>query len=211
MHCQPAHYPQPKYCGADQGSLQGSPIFKNKMKHSDITSIAEGLNISAMIKVWREVTACELRLVMMKELRTLNLGFSKVEEFNLGLSYHLKSQKMKDAAMEPNLKLIRTAMEIKMNDERCYNKELCSERNKMRQTISKKLGNNSKPYRRIIMFLRHEASKERETHETKYKEKILHLKKKYREEEDSKLNKIPPGLEQYASLSIFNQERFNNI
>ena len=42
------------------------------------------------------------------------------------------------------------------------------------------LGNNSKPYRRVIKFLRSEAGKEKEIHVTKYKEKVMHLKKKYR-------------------------------
>ena len=163
-----------------------------------------------MIKLWREIKSSEMRIGMMQELRTLGVGFNDVEEFNFGLMYHFKSQKMKDEP-EPDNKVVRAAMEVKMNDERSYYKELCSERNTMRRKLTKTYENNSKPYRRIMKFLRSESAKEGEMHESKYKEKIQHLKNKYRESMDDKVNKIPTGMEAFASLSIFNQEKFDKI
>ena len=148
---------------------------------------------------------------MMCELRKLNLGFREVEEFNLGLKYHLKSQKMKDAKDEPDKKLIKAAMDIKYNDEVLYNKEQNSERNNWRRWLNKEFGANTKPNRRVIKFLQMEARKEKEAHENKYKEKINHLRNKYREDEEEKLNKVPTGLEGFKRLSIFDKVKFANI
>ena len=103
---------------------------------SDFTSIVEGQNLSAMIKVWSDIAVSEVKMMMMKELRTLNVGFNEVEEFNLGLIYNCKSQKMKDSRNNPSKKVIKAAMEIKLNDERMFNKELCSERNRWRKKMA---------------------------------------------------------------------------
>ena len=88
---------------------QSSP----KPKHSDFTPIVGGENLSAMGGLWREIAVSEMRLEMLKELRTLNVGYQEIEEFSLGLTYQFKSQKMKDARNEPNKELIKAAMERK--------------------------------------------------------------------------------------------------
>ena len=188
---------------SSQGSTQSNT--------SDFTSIVEGKNLSAMTKVWSDIAVSEVKMRMMKELKTLNVGFNEVEEFNLGLMYNCKSQKMKDSRNNPNRKVIKAAMEIKLNDERMYNKELCSERNRWRKKMATNVGNNTKPYRRLMKHLNMEAAKEREKHEVKYIEKVKHLKKKYTEDEEVKIDEVPPGLEQFSCLSIFNKVKYTNI
>ena len=64
--------------------------------------------------------------------------------------YNCKSQKMEDSGNNPTKKVIKAAMEIKLNDERMYNKELCSERNRWRKKMATTIGNNTKPYRRLM-------------------------------------------------------------
>ena len=164
-----------------------------------------------MNKVWSDIAVSEVKMRMMQELRTLNVGFNEVEEFNLGLMYNCKSQKMKDERNNPTKKVIKAAMEIKLNDERLFNKELCNERNKWRRKMAIMIGNNTKPYRKLMNHLNNEATKEREKHEAKYIEKVKHLKKKYTEDEEGKLDGVPPGLEQFSCLSIFNKVKFANI
>ena len=144
-----------------------------------------------MNKVWSDIAVSEVKMRMMQELRTLNVGFNEVEEFNLGLMYNCKSQKMKDSRNNPTKKVIKAAMEIKLNDERLFNKELCNERNKWRRKMAIMIGNNTKPYRKLMNHLNNEATKEREKHEAKYIEKVKHLKKKYTEDEEGKLDEVP--------------------
>ena len=73
------------------------------------------------------------------------------------------------------------------------------------------IGNNTKPYRRLMKHLNNEAAKERDKHEVKYIEKVKHLKKKYTEDEEMKLDEVPPGLEQHSCLSIFSKVKYTNI
>ena len=61
---------------------------------------------------------------------------------------------MKDLRNNPNKKVIKTAIEIKLNNERIYNKELCSEANRWKKKMATNIGNNTKPLGRLMKHLK---------------------------------------------------------
>ena len=80
-----------------------------------------------------------------------------------------------------------------------------------RRSISDRMKKNSKTYRAAIRTLRIEASRVRDENREKYRNKIDHLKKKYRVDEEEKLKEVPKELEELSSLSIFSKEKFEEI
>ena len=77
--------------------------------------------------------------------------------------------------------------------------------------MQKKLGRNTKPYRKEIRDLRDVARKIRDELKDKYEKKVDHLRKKYRQERDDKDDDIPTELGEYYNLSIFNRKRYDDI
>ena len=109
----------------------------------------EGHEISSgMLKVWRGIAASESRLELMKELKGLNVGFGDVENFNLDLSSKFRSQKFKEKSKEtgdPDSKVVKAAMNVKLRDEERYLGELNFERNELRKNLANKYTKNSNP------------------------------------------------------------------
>ena len=62
-----------------------------------------------------------------------------------------------------------------------------------------------------MKILRTEAINHKTNYREKYKHKLRHLQTKYREDEETKLNKIPVGLEDFANLTIFDKNKFSKI
>ena len=144
----------------------------------------EGPDISsAMTWTWNAVAASECRLTLMEELKKLSIGFADIEEFNLGLNTKLKSSYYKGREMTDD-RLIKVAMEIKLEDEILYNNELKSKRNGLRKQLEKWHVKNSKPYRSVIKTLKIEAAKLKIETKVKFEEKLQHLREKYKNEED---------------------------
>ena len=102
-------------------------------------------------------------------------------------------------------------MNVKMGDEKKYQRELIKERNDHRRELQKKLGPNSKPYRKEIKNLRVAARETRETLKRKYDKKVDHLRSKYRQEKADKEDEIPIELGEYFNLSIFYRNKFDDI
>ena len=75
----------------------------------------------------------------------------------------------------------------------------------------KKFTNNSRTYRRIMNELKKAANKAKMEHRKKYDKKVDHLRNKYKREEEDQLGKVPMGLERFANLSIFNEEKYEEI
>ena len=80
-------------------------------------------------------------------------------------------------------------------------------KNEMRRKLAEELGKNTRRYNREIKILRTEAVATKTTNREKYRQKIYHLKNKYRENHDSKLNKIAEGFKEFSSLSIFSKNK----
>ena len=73
------------------------------------------------------------------------------------------------------------------------------------------MGKNSKKYRRVVRDLRRDAQRIKSSYREKYDNKIEHLRRKYTEDEDAKLSKVPKEMEGFESLSIFNKDNFDKI
>ena len=164
-----------------------------------------------MVKVWREVAASEQRLELLSELRELGIGLNEVEEFNIGLELNYRSERMKNQCKAAERKVVKVAMDIKIRDEKYMKFELHKKRNLKKRELQKLHKKNSRPYRRIVRFLQNEASKEKKVNSEKYKNKVIHLRNKYKVEEEEKINEVPKGLEEFENLSIFKQEEYDNI
>ena len=171
----------------------------------------EGQELRASFKLWHNIAASECRLELMRELGKLKVGFGDLEKFNLGIISKLRSKTMRERGEEITEKIINSAMSVKLRDEERFREEMERERNCLRRLIANRIGKNSKPYRKLMRELRNEAYKVKEEYENEHKEKVQHLKRKFREEESEKLDKVPENLNDYKELSIFNKEKFENI
>ena len=81
----------------------------------------------------------------------------------------------------------------------------------MRKDLARIHTKNSRTYRRLLKSLKTEANKTTQEMSRKYKLKIDHLRKKFREDDLQKLKKLPKGLEEFSNLSVFDQEKFDKI
>ena len=117
----------------------------------------EGPRLSSeMSKVWQGVAASECRLDLMRELMCLNVGFGEVENFNLDLCSKFRSNEFKEKLNEkqnPEVKVVRAAMELKLRDEDSYHGELKSEQHRLRKEIGQMCMKNSKTYRLMLKIL----------------------------------------------------------
>ena len=186
------------------------PQSPTNPKYSDITSLIEGKDLGELVQIWRDTASSEMRLNLMSELRGKDLGFAEIEKFSLGLNYNLKSSKMKEQPEKPNLKVIRSAMDFKMKDERYLHMELMKRKEKKRKWLGKIHHPNTRAYRKVICFLRTEARKMKEELDRKYEDKLDHLQRKYREDEEAKMA-APAGMENLSHLSVFHTKKYENI
>ena len=166
-----------------------------------------------MLKTWQGISASESRLKLMIALRSMNVGFGDVESFDIMINSKFRSdyykQRVQDIGSQSGI--IREAMQIKIRDEEKFLVEIYRERENMRQDLARIYTKNSRTYRRILKTLRIEANKITQEMDRKYKKKIEHLQKKFREDEKEKIKKLPKGLEDFCTLRIFDQEEFDKI
>ena len=178
---------------------------------SSTSQHCEGLDLSIAVKVWVNLAASECRLELLRDLEKFNLGFKDVEDYNADLNLKFRSTAFKSGGGPKEKKVVKEAMALKLRDERKYNSEKIRERNIWRRKINHQLGENTKRARTVIKNLRNEATKVRTEHREKYTEKINHLKKKFHDDQNEKLDSVPDELTDYASLSIFSSEKFEEI
>jgi hypothetical protein len=184
------------------------------MLTSDLPPKVEGLDLSVIKVYWEDLAASEMRMHLMVELGKIDVGFADIEEFNLGLTDKFRSRAFRERGGKGEIlciKVVKAAMEAKLRDKQLTSKELNKERDRRRSKIAKKLGNNTKRYRTAVKYLRDQAIKKKESNRLKYYDKLEHLRTKYREDEERKLDKVPANLERFESLSIFSQDKFDDI
>ena len=169
----------------------------------------EGLDLSAMSKTWQDLAASEMRLHLMTELSKLKIGLAEVEEFNKVLKLNLRCEESYSEVQQ--VKFVKTTMSIKLRDEQKTNQKLITERNKKRRKLAEIFGLNTKPYRAKIKIFQEEARVVKSEVRAKYRDKIEHLQLKYRETEEEKSDKVPEEMEELATLSIFDREKFERI
>ena len=102
-------------------------------------------------------------------------------------------------------------MKVKMHDKLITKRKLMRSRNKARQALSEILGKKSKRYRSAIKSLRDAAFDKKREYKELYITKLEHLKLKYREDEQEKIDNIPDEMQDYVSLSIFDREKFDRL
>ena len=171
----------------------------------------EGQDKSAIRKIWDDLAATEMRLKLMSDLISINVGLADVEEFNLDLKGNLKNQPSEKFNEEINFKMVRAAMSVKLKDEQVTRGKLVKARNKARSNLMKELGRNSKKYRTVIRSLRKSARETKIPLQKLYDEKLPHLRTKYRETENEKLDKVPVEIQEWVALSVFDREKFDTI
>ena len=175
-----------------------------------MTSTVEGVDLG-LIKVWQELAASECRLELMTKLKNLNLGLAEVEEFNLGINVQFRSEKSREKLANGENKFVKAAMESKSMDEVYKNSEITRERNKKRRELAEQYGKNTRRYNGIIKKLRTEARLVKTEYKEKYKNKLEHLLRKYREDEDSRMDKVPENLQEFSNLSVFDKNKFSKV
>ena len=171
----------------------------------------EGTDTSAMQKTWEELAATEMRLQLMNELLRINVGLADVEEFNLNLKGNLKNQPSEKFSEMHDIRFVRAAMNIKMYDEQVTRGKLIRCRNKCRTQLMMKLGRNTKKYRTVIKSLRRDAQAIKTSYRKFYDDKMEHLRCKYRESEEEKVDKIPTEMQELITLSIFDRENLMRL
>ena len=93
-----------------------------------------------MEKVWKELTASEMRLRMMSRLQKIQVGFNDIEIFYLGLIYNSKTLNNENYTDKDDRKVVEVAMNFKKKDEIRNRKKLNREKIKMRKRIEEQLG-----------------------------------------------------------------------
>ena len=90
-----------------------------------------------------------------------------------------------------NMRIVKATMSVKIHDEQTTRTKLIRTRNVTRTKLMGVLGRNTKRYRTVIRGLRLSAREVKATYKAKYEEKMEHLRFKYRETEQEKLDKVP--------------------
>ena len=165
-----------------------------------------------MLKVWTSLAESEARLFLLGELEKLELGLAEVEEFNIGQVNKLRSKTFREKTGEKlSTKLAAVSIEFKLRYERQTICELKQTQREIRREIEDKFEKNSKTQRRIIQYLRIEAAKVKRGKLKIYEARLENLKRKYREDEEDKIRRIPDGLEEFRQLSVFKPDKFDII
>ena len=133
----------PRSANCDRLGLQRSVNFQNLQNKSPVILLPEegGLDLSSELTLWRKVAESEMRVWLMSELSGLRVGLPEVEQFGINIEEHFKSKKFKsdkEKEAKAKSKLVSVVMEIKLNDEKEYLKELNVEANRVRKSLGEK-------------------------------------------------------------------------
>ena len=157
------------------------------------------------------------RLHFMVELGHLEVGFPDVENFCLELESKYRSTVVGDlrdkGRNSPEWKVVKLCMELKMIDERKVNSKLETAKYKIKKKMEETYGKNSRRTRNLVKKLRQESAKNKSTIMKKYAEKLKHLRRKFRTNEEDKLDRIPESMEDLnlEKLSIFSKRKYEEI
>ena len=174
----------------------------------------EGSDRREMSKTWCQVATCEERIQLLRKLIKLEIGVAEVEEFGLNIQSKFKSFAFKNRVKDGeilNKEALKEIMKLKLRDEKKYLKELLITKNKLRTELDNELKKNSRPSRRLLKEFREESARVRIEIRQKYRVKIEHLRRKYREDKDEQLRRIPPDMLDMGGLRIFDPQRYDEI
>ena len=166
----------------------------------------DGLDLSAAIKVWTQVTTSECRQKLLSDLIFLKIGLKDIEDYVEDLQLKFRSSDFKAKSEKGNfgeIKIVGEIMGLKLRDEKRYYEEILTTRNEYRRNIRGLYGENSKKTRAVIKNLRQESTRTKRDYTIKFQEKIEHLKKKHTRKEEEHLSRVPDDMKDYSDLSVF--------
>ena len=111
---------------------------------------------------------------------------------------------------KPIEKVIQSAMTVKMQDEIHHHHELKQSRDMKKKRLGKIHHPRTKTYKKIIQYLRLEAEEAKKILGERYRQKIEHIEKRYRDTEENKMA-APQSMEEYGHLRVFSTERYAEI
>ena len=176
-----------------------------------------GSDLRIAEEIWRKLAESEARLHLMAELGELEVGFPDVEQFCLELESKYRATVTGDlrenGVKSPEWQVVKLCMKLKMIDERRVSSDLLRLKYKVRKKIKEDFGKNTRRSRNMINNLRKKAAKAKSEAMKKYEAKMKHLRKKFRSNEEDKMNKIPEALKNLnlENLSIFNKKKFEDL
>ena len=173
-----------------------------------------GMEAREAAKLWKSIAESMARINLMRSLIKEKVGLAEIEEFSLDLSSKFRSYKFKNGSHRSKYdKSTEKFMKLKLADDQHYHRDLCKARTKTRSEIAEKLGNNSRPFRRMMSELKNEENARKIELTKKYKNKVNHLKTKYKEDKNkiSQEEDVPEDLQEFSELTIFNKKRYQEI
>ena len=167
--------------------------------------------------IWTKMAESEARMYLMVELGEQKVGFPDVEQFCLDLERKYRATASGDleakGCKSTEWQVVKAAMKLKMIDEKRVYDELLRLKYKVRKKIEEECGKNSRRCRNQIKKLRKEAGSRKREVMQKNEAKMKHLRKKFQEDQEEELNKIPTVMEnmKLENLTIFNNKKFDEV
>ena len=174
----------------------------------------DGLDLSLAAGYWKKKARSDCRLILMKKLLDMGIGFNELEHFNEALHLKIRSETLRKRLKEgknTERKVVREAMLLKIRDEQCTNKETNTEMQGERRALKTKFGENTRRARGIMKYLNEIARGERNEMHSKYSEKIKTLKLRHLTDIDTKTNIVPPEISDFKETKVFSKEKFDNL
>ena len=190
-----------------------SPNTQNTNESTSYYSY-DGLDLSLAAGIWKRKARSDCRLILMKKLLDMGIGFNELEHFNEALHLKIRSETLRNRIREgknPEKKVVREAMMLKIRDEQCTNKETNSEMQVERRALKTRFGENTRRARGIMKTLNTVAQEERKEMHEKYRNKIKFLKLRHQVDLDTKTNKVPTEISNYREARVFSKEKFEDI
>ena len=138
----------------------------------------------------------------------LGLGVREVEHLSEDIKNKFRSEQMKSGKKDRDV--IDLVMRMKLKDERKHQRELRSRRDRARDVLEHD-SDSKRQFKNIIQMINNEAEKWRLMEKKKYKNKLEHLIKIKREEEEINLMTCPAEIQEYADIMVFDKEKMLSL
>ena len=164
-----------------------------------------------MERIWEELAISEARIRMMDRLATHKVGFNDVEYFNLGVVYNAKMVDHEKITDQNDKKIVEVAMKYKRKDEIKSRRSLIGEKIRMRKMLEKDLREDKNRVKKILKYLNQRATRKKKEMNDKYDKKVAHLRRKFENDKEREMDKVPEEMEKYGDIAIFDEEKFDKI
>ena len=194
-----------------------NPTHKTNPNSKTPSQVLGGKERREAVKIWQSVAESKARINLMRNLIKEGMGLAELEEFEIDLCSKFRSSKFtvnQPTSKSKKSNLVEQSMKIKLADEMAYYRESCATRTKVRRIIAKRLVNNSRPFRRAMKDLHQEEIKKKEELSNKFKEKVEHLKTKYRakyNKNNTEDEEIPDDIVEYSNLTVLRKVAYDAL